>query len=137
MLMLMRHFENVPSADQPRVIGLTGVLTSTSIKPKNVLDDLEFLEAALRGTITTAKGAAFNDVLMYSTCPEESLVTYEVNALTKVQEFVEKKIEAMLKLISGWPVRNKIRENYQKICTTFRTQLKNLGKFYLLKLLRV
>lgn len=125
----MRHFENVPKADQPRVIGLTGVLTSTSIKPKNVLEDLEFLEAALSATITTAKGAAFNDVLMYSTCPEESLVTYEVNALTEIQEFVVKNVDAMLKLIQSWHVRKKIQEKYEKICTTFCTQLKNLGKF--------
>lgn len=145
MLMLMQKFleldGKIPKKDQPRVIGLTGMLTTPSVKPQNVLDDLRRLESTFRGTITTARGAAFNDVLMYSTRPEESVITYETNFPTSFVEFVIQKVDFMLKLIKDWPLdsTNEVKSNFRKdkqpkiqtkfetICKEFKYQMCNLG----------
>lgn len=135
----------VPKENHPRVIGLTGMLTTASIKPQNVLEDLRRLESTFRGTITTAKGDAFNDVLMYSTRPNESVLTYDTNYPDQFQEFVAAKVNAMLKLIENWPLdinneivkrdfrkdkQPKTQTKYETICKEFNFQVGNLGVYF-------
>lgn len=141
MLMMMKKFEEYPDSQHPRVIGLTGMLTSPSCKPQNVLDDLRRLEATFRAVITTSKGTAFNDVLMYSTRPNESVLSYESNPMSTYQEFIVRKVENIRKMIASWPLDNtlerkrdprnekqpKVQTKYETICKEFIFQLGNLG----------
>lgn len=145
MLMLMQKFRDldgkIPEKEHPRVIGLTGMLTAASIKPQNVIEDLRRLESTFRATITTATGSAFNDVLMYSTRPEESVLAYETNFPDGFNEMICQKVNAMLALIQSWPLvstheiirdfRNdrqpKIQTKYETICKEFIFQMNNLG----------
>ncbi|XP_031624659.1 endoribonuclease Dicer-like [Contarinia nasturtii] len=144
MLMLMEKFCEVPEKDHPRVIGLTGMLTTSSIKPMNVLDDLRKLEGKFRATITTAKGAAFNDVLMYSTRPVEQVIIYEKYFPSSFQEFIINKVDLMHKLIKNWPLdvqhetnrdirrkdkQPKVQSKYEGICRDFTYQMTNLGLY--------
>lgn len=141
MLMLMAKFNDCKESDHPRVIGLTGMLTAPSIKPQNVIDDLRRLEATFRATITTAKGTAFNDVLMYSTKPEESIIMYDTNVGSSFQEFVARKVNKMREMIAGWPLDDtheivkrmekqvKPQTKYETICKEFIFQMGNLGEF--------
>lgn len=141
MLMLMKKFEDCPNNQHPRVIGLTGMLTASSIKPENVLEDLKRLEATFRATITTVKGEAFNQVLMHSTRPEERIVTYETNFQTEFDKFIERKVASMKEMIENWPldatheiVKNRIEKQpkaqtkYAKICKEFLFQVGNMGE---------
>lgn len=146
--MLMQKFRDlddkrVPEKDYPRVIGLTGMLTTASIKPQNVLDDLRRLESTFRATITTATGTKFNDVLLHSTRPVEHVLAYETNCSDRFQEFVYRKIEMMLELIKSWPLDNthevsrdyrkdkqpKTQTKYETICKEFMFQIGNLGMY--------
>lgn len=142
MKLLMNKFADIPESEHPRVIGLTGMLTTPSIKPQNVLDDLLKLEATFRATITTAKGADFNDVLMHSTCPAERVLEYEKNNfLVENQDYIARKVKDMVKMIGEWPLDNMIARNsdprlekqpkpskkYETICNDFQYQIGNLG----------
>lgn len=142
MLLLMKKFEEYPESEHPRVIGLTGMLTTSSVKPQNVLNDLKLLEGKFRATITTAKGTAFNDVLMYSTRPVEQVITYESNFMSSFQDVIIKKVEAMVQMIKDWPLDStnsdlspicrkdkqpKVQTKYESICKDFIYQMSNLG----------
>lgn len=148
MLKLMEKFRDidgkVPKENHPRVIGLTGMLTTASIKPQNVLEDLRRLESTFRGTITTARGAAFNDVLMYSTRPDESVLTYDTNFPDDFQKTIGARVAEMLELIKNWPLdidneivkrdfrkdkQPKTQTKYETICKEFNFQVGNLGMF--------
>lgn len=97
----------------PRVIGLTGMLTSPSVKPANVIDDLIRLESTFRSAIATAKGlTAFREVLDYSTAPKEIRLEYAPPAyMSPALALIEKKIEAVIKMIELWPVDSKQDKN--------------------------
>lgn len=137
MLILMAKFQEYDESQHPRVIGLTGMLTAPSIKPLNVLDDLRRLEGTFRATIITARGDSFNDVLMHSTCPNESVLTYDTNFGNNFQKSIIQKVERMLEVIKCWPLdetherRNdkqpKIQKKFESICKEFLFQLGNLG----------
>lgn len=148
MLMLMQKFRDlddrkVPAKDYPRIIGLTGMLTTASIKPQNVLEDLRRLESTFRATITTATGTKFNDVLLHSTRPVEHVLAYETNRSTTFQDFVYRKIELILELIKSWPLDNthevnrdhrkekqpKTQTKYETICKELMFQIGNLGLY--------
>lgn len=101
----MSEFQNYPECEHPRVIGLTGMLTSSSVKPQNVISDLETLENVFRSSIATVKGlAAYDDVLMYSTCPNEKLVVYEVRAKSAIMKLIENRVDVIKKIIDSWPI---------------------------------
>lgn len=104
MLLLMAKFKEVPERDHPRVIGLTGMLTASSVKPQNVLEDLQRLEGTFRAIITTARGSSFSDVLIHSTKPKESVIQYNTNPVSIVKDFTTQKIEELLQIIKMWPL---------------------------------
>lgn len=108
MHQLMSCFGDVSlnQSQLPRVIGLTGMLTSPSVKPANVIDDLIRLESTFRSAIATAKGiTAFNEVLDYSTAPKEIRLEYAPPTFpSPAILLIEKKIEAVIKMVELWPV---------------------------------
>lgn len=147
MLMLMAKFKEYPEQVHPRVIGLTGMLTVPSIKPMNVLSDLHRLEGTFRATITTAKGDdQFNDVLIYSTAPNESVLSYDSYFIDEFHRFIDMKIKKMLALIESWPLDDghdiicdrrsekqpKMQTKYENICKNFLYQACNLGLSFLI-----
>lgn len=141
MLLLMTKFRDVPPSEHPRVIGLTGMLTSDSVKPQNVLEDLQRLEGTYRATITTARGDSFSDVLIHSTKPKESIITYEQNSIHNFEEKISKKILRMIEVIKSWPMddthersrdpRNKkqpkAQTKFERIVRDFHDHLSGLG----------
>lgn len=135
MLLLMQKFIDCPEEEQPRVIGLTGMLTKASIKPHRVSEDLRRLESTFRGTIATAKGAAFNNVLIYSTCPIESELMYKTDRSTEIQASVLQEIRSMLTMIGEWSpegdmnVNSDLVKEFNKICNAFLEQQQNLGAY--------
>lgn len=143
MTRIMAKFSEIPDEQQPRVIGLTGSLTSSSIKPNNVLDDLKTLEATFRATITTVQGlTAYKDVMMYSTNPNESVISYETTIPTKFIEFLISRIDVALRNVASWPIvepsrsadnslirEPKIQNRLKKICNNFVYQISNSGMY--------
>ncbi|KAL9920963.1 endoribonuclease Dcr-2 [Glossina fuscipes fuscipes] len=69
-------FQYVDQSQQPRVIGLTGVLIKGN-KFKSIQKALNDLEATFRGKIVTISSKEeFNNVMVYSTKPNERLIAY-------------------------------------------------------------
>lgn len=138
MASLMAKFNEYPANEHPRVIGLTGMLTAPSIKPINVLSDLDNLEARFRATITTAHGDSYRDVLQHSTCPNEQEIQYETNPPMECQDSLFYILKNMTETINEWPMSDrekqlKIKKNFEPICEQFKRQLKNLGKYIEIK----
>uniref|UniRef100_A0A1A9WDV9 ribonuclease III n=1 Tax=Glossina brevipalpis TaxID=37001 RepID=A0A1A9WDV9_9MUSC len=70
-------FQYVDQCQLPRVIGLTGVLVKGN-KFKSIQKELNNLEATFRGKIVTINSKEeFNNVMLYSTKPQEKLVNYK------------------------------------------------------------
>lgn len=106
MAILMAKFCEKDQGDLPRVIGLTGSLTKSAVKVINVISDLQELENTFRASITTAKGPkAFHDVLMYSTAPNERVISYETarTSDTAVFKRIKFKVDMLIETIRTWP----------------------------------
>lgn len=148
MLKLMEQFSGCPDIEQPRVIGLTGMLTSASIKPQNVLENLCRLESTYRATISTVKGLkAYADVLMHSTAPIEKIELCERSTPGTIARYLLKQVSEMLTCIDSWPVEQqtlrfdasdlkndrqpKPKKKLEKICNTFSFHVDYLGGNYI------
>lgn len=97
----------------PRVIGLTGMLTSPSVKPMNVVEDLIRSEKTFRAAIATAKGlSAFSEVLDYSTAPVEIRIEYPPPTyVSPAIDFVLTKLKNAVELIESWPIDATQKQN--------------------------
>lgn len=116
MHQLMQQFDKYPERDRPRVIGLSGMLTSTSVKAQNVISDIESLEATFRSTIATVKGMGkFRNVLLYSTCPEESIIPYDVPPSTSLTKHIGDLANDIIKDLDNWPVDSTHERGGQQI----------------------
>lgn len=105
MHQLMAYFLSASEEDLPRVIGLTGMLTSTSVKPQNVINDLKQLENTFQSTIATVKGLdAFADVLLYSTSATEQTVLYPTYILPNILKIITEKVNKIVESIGNWPI---------------------------------
>lgn len=136
MATLMSKFSEYQENEHPRVIGLTGMLTASSVKPINVLDDLTNLEARFRATIKTAHGDMADEVRVYSTCPNEQFILYDENPNTELQDSISEILKNMKETINEWPLSDSEDENqlkvgnkFDSIFVDFLRQLKNLGMF--------
>lgn len=90
---------------RPRVIGLTGMLTSPSVKPQNVEDDLKRVEYIFHSAIATVKGLdAFNEVLNFSTAPKEHIIEYEKPLVPPIISYIANEVLELTKFIDAWPV---------------------------------
>lgn len=118
---LMAKFADVPESDHPRVIGLSGSLTSSSVKPQNVLKELKDLEAKFRASIVTVQGLnAYEDVLMHSTKPNESVIQFEQYSHTAFINFIMNQAGGLKNMISTWPIintRNTADETLKRVPT--------------------
>lgn len=136
MQQLMSLFGNYPEEDLPRVVGLSGMLTSSSIKPQNVIADLEELEATFRSTIATVKGSgAFKNVLLFSTCPKELLVKYDNHLLCSTINYITDQISSICRNFADWPIdqeqtqSDNIESRLSKISNPFSKTKKLLNDF--------
>lgn len=74
---LMNQFKYVDAIDQPRVIGLSGMLISVKT-PNKVYEEINFLESTFQSTIVTVnKLDDRENVLLFSTNPNENFIQYE------------------------------------------------------------
>lgn len=136
MDMLMAKLKEFPEKDQPHVIELT---ESASPAPQHVVNDSKNLEKTFHATITAAKRTAFTNILLHSTCPNESVLPYDTNTLTEFDDIIAQKIESLFKLIDDWPSSETYSENtdnnqlsnvqkkFKKICKNASVQ--SLGRF--------
>lgn len=138
---LMAKFADVPESDHPRVIGLTGSLTSAAIKPQNVVKELSDLEAKFRATIVTVQGLnAYEEVMMHSTNPKESVIQFEQHLHTPFILFIMKKSGELKNMIKTWPIINTrntsdetlkrvptIQKNINSICDDFIHHIGSTG----------
>lgn len=105
MHQLMSYFNGYPKTELPRVIGLTGSLTSASVKEQNIVDDLLALEATYRSTIATVKGMGeLQNVLIYSTRPKESMEQFQTYIKPQTMDNILSQINEMLKGLDDWPI---------------------------------
>lgn len=77
---LMKQFKYLTPENQPRVIGLSGMLIGidSTIEPDTVEDELKALESTFLSTIVTVNRLEdFKNVLLYSTNPNENFVRFE------------------------------------------------------------
>lgn len=129
MHQLMNHYHKAPDSVRPRIIGLTGMLISGSVKPSSVVDELKSLESTFHATVSTVQSfKELNNVLLFSTNPKETLIRYQdmpsddspaIKRITSiVAGFVEK--------IERWPIDiTHQRTNSYKL----KGELTNLTKF--------
>lgn len=132
MHQLMSEFTKHPEVELPRVIGLTGLLTSSSPILKNVQDELEKLETIFRSTIATVKGTgAFENVLLYSTCPEETIWVYETYKPCDLIQRILKRVDALGVEIEDWPIvgRHELEklDKLKKLLLDLKYQIEDLG----------
>lgn len=74
---LMKELANVDVSEQPRIIGLSGMLLGSTIKPHNIRNELRKLESTLNSSIITVNNISeHKNVLLYSTNPTESTFTF-------------------------------------------------------------
>lgn len=134
MASLMTEFSEYPDKEHPRVIGLTGMLTAPSVKPVNVLDDLNNLEARFRATIKTAHGDLASDVCVYSTCPNEEFIQYDESPDTEFQNSIFNILGSLKQTINEWPLSDREDESqmivgnrFDSVFVDFMDHLSNLG----------
>ncbi|GAB0088496.1 endoribonuclease dcr-1 [Sergentomyia squamirostris] len=93
---LMNHFANVPVSEQPRVIGLTGMLLMRD-SVHTILDDLENFEKTMRSTIATVDTMEdFEQVLRFSTNPDEIILTYRQMTSSEKMTYIELLVQHVL-----------------------------------------
>lgn len=133
MHQLMQHFEKYSERDHPRVIGLSGMLTSTSVKAQNVKHDLLALEATYRATIATVKGMGkFKNVLLYSTSPKESFIPYEVMTENQIISYIGLMIADINNELKNWPIdsSHERRHNIDRDLNKVANPIKKISKLF-------
>lgn len=129
MHQLMHQYAQASESERPRVIGLTGMLLCGSVKPHTVIAHLEKLEATLHGTIATVE--SFEDhenVLTYSTNPDEKIVKYERNPPTKLDERINAIVVKIKEKVMNWPNPINLSNKIKKMLDDFLYQLSELGE---------
>lgn len=107
MHQLMRLYCDASATARPRIIGLTGMLIAASVKPDNVIEELNALETVFQARIATVRTyQEMNNVLVFSTKPNESLVRYAEgsNADAEIVQPIRAYVERLLACIEAWPV---------------------------------
>lgn len=107
MHQLMSRFQQTVG-HRPRIIGLTGMLLSGSVKVNTVVPDLCKLESTFHATIATVGSTAeFNNVLVYSTNPNERLIKFSDFAIVqhkKIAVQIQEIVAIYMQKIKKWPV---------------------------------
>lgn len=127
MRLVMKHFENCPVDDQPRVLGLTATLLNANVKTSRVEDTLRELEITFHAKIATVD--ELGQVLDYSTNPNEMVQFYRsltpspvsndvITQLTKLQLLIHE-----IKLPNPSPTHTRQLKEWQKEMTTSPTKI--------------
>jgi hypothetical protein len=100
----MEQFKNIPPADEPRVIGLSGMLLFKQIKNVDLVpNELDRLENVFKATIATVSSEGeYKNVLKYSTNPNEQVFFYPVENSTPTAEKIRKKVETLLIFVKNY-----------------------------------
>ncbi|XP_053683458.1 endoribonuclease Dcr-1-like [Sabethes cyaneus] len=104
---IMKQFLKTPKVDQPRVIGLSGMLLYRPLKSKDqIASVLEKLETTFLSTIATVGSYdAYTEVCKFSTNPVEHLIHYSDPVPTPITEMIIKGISEFVAAVenSHWP----------------------------------
>lgn len=120
MHQLMKRYNTTNQCDRPRVIGLTGMLVSGSVKPSTLIPDLEALENTFHATIATVNNMnEFNNVLIFSTNPNESVVQFAPITTLPIMDRLETFVDRLVSQILTWQVD----ETHQRVA---KNQLRSL-----------
>lgn len=74
MRVVMKYFNMHPADEHPRILGLTATLLNRNISIGQVAKNIRDLEVTLHSTIATVN--EMGEVLDFSTCPKEHILTY-------------------------------------------------------------
>lgn len=113
MHQLMRLYSEHRETTRPRVIGLTGMLVSKSVKAEGVIDSLTSLESTFHANIATVKTMQeLNNVMVYSTNPIEHILRFQHGSGDSPDTIdqIEKHVARMVAALERWPVD----ESHQK-----------------------
>lgn len=138
MAKIMDQYRQYPEANRPRILGLSGSLTSASVQLEDVPKDLKRLESTLCATISTIKNDGqhtYNDVLAYSTKPKEKTVPYKTKKPSPVVVYLKAKMKEVLVEIGHWMTSEgkrsktkKLIQELSKLCNDFLVHSDDLGK---------
>lgn len=94
----------IPKHQQPRVIGLTGMLLSGKVTRVNIIEKMEKLENTFNAVIQTVNSTdEFINVLTFSTNPDEKVSFYQNNTNSAVIDQVKNMVEKYILDIKDWP----------------------------------
>lgn len=137
MHQLMNQYAEASESERPRVIGLTGMLLSGSVKPNGVTNHLEKLEAVLHGTIAAVSSIEdHKSVLEYSTNPDENIVKYETHATTQFEKDITSIVQKIIEKLNEWPALSTVASKIKKKLDDFLYQMSELGENFWLLLAR-
>jgi hypothetical protein len=109
---LMKNFEKIDADERPRVIGLSGMLLGSTVKPDSVANELQKLESTLLSTISTVKSISdHKNVLLYSTCPQEYYQRYEKETSTEIVEFLLEFVEYIKMDLASMDLTYRMNQN--------------------------
>lgn len=147
MHQMMRIYSEQPASDQPRIVGLTGMLISGSVKPHSVIESLDSLENTFHANIATVRSyQELNNVLVFSTNPKEHVLRYQNGSgdSEDTVELITKLVERMVLTVQRWPIdethqktnshelKNRLTNTatyLQKLLNDFVYQMKDLGEY--------
>lgn len=132
MRQLCDRIRQMPENNRPRIIGLTGMLISGNVKPESVIRELESLENSFMATIATVKTMnEFNNVLLYSTNPVESIISYNDLPLNKTLACIEMYVNQLIDSILLWPVDNThLKANALRLKGALTSPIKHLRSLF-------
>lgn len=107
MHQLMNLYSQYTESTRPRIIGLTGMLISKSVKAEGVVDALQSLESTFQANIATVKTMQeLNNVMVYSTNPQEHLLRFQPGSgdAPNTIDRVARIVEGMVTNLERWPV---------------------------------
>lgn len=129
MHQLMSQYAQASECDRPRVIGLTGMLLSGSVKSHTVTVNLDKLEATLHATIATVESyEEHQNVQSFSTNPDEKIVKYETKSRTEFEERIESIVLKITEKAKCWPGVGSLGSKIKKMMDDFRYQQSELGE---------
>ncbi|XP_055596421.1 endoribonuclease dcr-1 [Uranotaenia lowii] len=141
---VMEMFLKVPKADQPRVIGLSGMLLYRSLKTVDaVKEELLKLENTFYSTIATVGSYdKYTEVCQFSTDPNEQLLPYSVTMPSLVEQEITASVNSFLTTVVQYhlpkysnvskallPTMPKPKKEIEKMMKEVLYQISDLGLF--------
>ncbi len=128
---LMKRFDNVSHAEQPRVVGLSGSLIGFSNDPYQVQEELQALESTFLSKIATVENIEDHQkVRMFSANPVESICRYEQPIRFPVIQNYEKHINSIIEKITKMDIPNTNYLNPRTLRPTLSKPLKDLKNLF-------